>query len=210
MSENRQSRQSATEDAVIRVVLELLESEGYDGVKLRAVASRARVSLATIYKLFGTREELIIAALARWMEANGYSGLQEPVPGMSFAEGQLWAFHRIFDPWQEHPRMLEAYCRARTVVGGRWLDMHGRAAVGPQVQQYFDQLDPEYAADVALILEYFTCHAFARVATGDLSVSELLPLLERVVHRVTANNEELAAGLQRPLPSSAHRVLEDT
>ncbi len=32
---------------IIDVVLELLESEGYEAVQVRAVASRARVSLAT-------------------------------------------------------------------------------------------------------------------------------------------------------------------
>ena len=40
-------------DVIVGVVQELLESGGYDGVQLREVARRARVSLSTIYRLCG-------------------------------------------------------------------------------------------------------------------------------------------------------------
>ena len=70
----------ARADAIIHVVLDLLESEGYDAVRVRTVARRARVSLSTIYKLFGTRDELIVTALERWMDANAYSALTMPEP----------------------------------------------------------------------------------------------------------------------------------
>ncbi|SQE00481.1 helix-turn-helix domain-containing protein [Parafrankia sp. BMG5.11] len=39
-------------DAILSVVLELLESGGHDAVQTREVARRARVSPLTIYKLF--------------------------------------------------------------------------------------------------------------------------------------------------------------
>ena len=54
-------------DAIVAVVQELLETGGYDAVQLREVARRARVSLATIYRLFPTRDELIVISLERWM-----------------------------------------------------------------------------------------------------------------------------------------------
>ena len=57
----------------------ILETEGYDAVQLREVARRARTSLATIYKRYATRDELILAALQSWMDENRYSGVNTAV-----------------------------------------------------------------------------------------------------------------------------------
>lgn len=56
-------------------MVEILETEGYDAVQLREVARRARMSLATIYKRYATRDELILAALDTWMQQSRYSGI---------------------------------------------------------------------------------------------------------------------------------------
>jgi AcrR family transcriptional regulator len=45
-------RQASSDDTIVEVVIELLESEGDDAVQVRAVAKRARVSLTTIYRFF--------------------------------------------------------------------------------------------------------------------------------------------------------------
>ncbi|WP_324198896.1 hypothetical protein [Nocardia amamiensis] len=42
------------------------------------MARRARVSLATIYSRFATRDELIVAAVERWMAPHGYAALERP------------------------------------------------------------------------------------------------------------------------------------
>ena len=60
-------------DQILDIVVEMLDSEGYEAVQLREVARRARVSLATIYKRYPTRDELIVAALDGWMDANRYA-----------------------------------------------------------------------------------------------------------------------------------------
>jgi TetR/AcrR family transcriptional regulator, cholesterol catabolism regulator len=62
-------------DPIIEIVVELLDTEGYEAVQLREVARRARVSLATIYKRYATRDELIVAALEWWMDTHRYAGL---------------------------------------------------------------------------------------------------------------------------------------
>src|SRR5207253_2608147 len=82
------------------------------------VARRARVSLSTIYKLFGTRDELIVTALERWMDANAYAGLTMPEPGDPPYETMVRVLRTVVEPWEQHPRMLEAYHRARTGPAG--------------------------------------------------------------------------------------------
>ena len=62
-------------DRILDVVVDVLEHEGYDAVQLRVVARRARTSLATIYKRYPTRDDLILAALEYWMERHRYAGV---------------------------------------------------------------------------------------------------------------------------------------
>jgi TetR/AcrR family transcriptional regulator, cholesterol catabolism regulator len=112
-------------DRILDIVVELLETEGYDAVQLREVARRARTSLATIYKRYGTRDELILAALNCWMEENRYSGLTKPHdPDETLYDGLMRVLRTIFEPWERHPAMLTAYFRAFRRRGPR---SHGGA-----------------------------------------------------------------------------------
>jgi TetR/AcrR family transcriptional regulator, cholesterol catabolism regulator len=197
MGEDRQAR---TRDAIVGVVLELLESEGYDSVQLRTVAKRARVSLSTIYNFFSTRDELIVAGLGRWMQANGYARLSEPPAGMSLDEGLMWVFRQIFEPWERNPRLLEAYHRARTGPGGHRLDEQGTAIVEPVSRAMLARVDPAYAEDVGVILTNVAYAVIGRFADGEISIAEILPTLERTVHRLTTDNEALAAAATPPSP----------
>lgn len=62
-------------DPILGIVVDMLDTGGYEAVQLREVARRARVSMATIYKRYRTRDELIVAALEGWMDANRYARL---------------------------------------------------------------------------------------------------------------------------------------
>lgn len=133
-------------DPLIVVVVDLLETEGYDAVQLREVARRARMSLSTIYKRYATREDLIAAALQWWMDANRYAPLagdgtergDESVP-----DGLLRIFRTIFEPWEQHPPgMLKAYVRAQAGPNGNQLTRHGFDTVVPAVNAVLDSTDP--------------------------------------------------------------------
>jgi AcrR family transcriptional regulator len=185
---------AATVDRIVRVVTDLLEADGEESVQLRAVARRARVSLNTIYKHFPTRNHLIVAALGRWMEENCYAAFADYPRDLSLYDGQMWVLGRLFAPWIRNPRMLLAYHRARTGPGGARLDLQGVVAVEPAAQAVFDHLDPSYAKDLALILTNMVTGVIERFAVGDLDVTDILPVLERTLFRLTTNNEALAAG----------------
>lgn len=51
------------ESEILAVALELLEDVGYQGLTMPAVAQRARCSTATIYRRWGGRSGLVLAAL---------------------------------------------------------------------------------------------------------------------------------------------------
>ena len=83
-----------SDDPLLGVVVEILETEGYDAVQLREVARRARASLATIYKRYPTREVLILAALQAWVNNNRYSRVapQTRAPGTSLHSAMMELF----------------------------------------------------------------------------------------------------------------------
>lgn len=52
----------------------MLDAQGDKAFQHREGARRARVSMATIYKRYPTRDELVVGALDWWMETNRYAG----------------------------------------------------------------------------------------------------------------------------------------
>jgi AcrR family transcriptional regulator len=180
-------------DPILEIVVELLDSDGYEAVQLREVARRARVSLATIYKRYATRDELIVAALEWWMEANRYAKLPVVGAGGDSMYSDLMAVMRtIFEPWERHPQMLRSYFRARSGPGGDRLIQRGVDAVVPVAKSILAQVDPGYAKDLELILTGVVFGFLARCAQGEIEVTEIVPGIERAVFWLTAAYENRA------------------
>lgn len=178
-------------DRVLDVVVDILETEGYDAVQLREVARRARTSLATIYKRYATRDELILAALECWMEQNRYAALtvQAHVADASLYTGLMRVLRTIFEPWERHPAMLEAYFRVRTAPGGEKLIRRGFDAVVPAAMAVLADVDADFIQDLDTILSSLVHGLVGRFATGEIGITDILPALDRAVFRLTAGYE---------------------
>ncbi|HEX3541964.1 MAG TPA: helix-turn-helix domain-containing protein, partial [Acidimicrobiales bacterium] len=57
-------RSSAADEAIARATLGLLEDQGYAGLTMAAVAERAGVSSATLYRRCSSKEELVVRSLS--------------------------------------------------------------------------------------------------------------------------------------------------
>jgi AcrR family transcriptional regulator len=185
-------------DPIIEIVVELLDTEGYEAVQLREVARRARVSLATIYKRYATRDELIVAALEWWMETNRYAGLVAPATDSSVYSNLMAIFRTIFEPWEQHPLMLRSYFRARSGPGGKRLIQRGLDAVLPVARAVMAQTDPEFARDLELILTGVVFGFLGRFTEGEIDVTEIVPGIERAVYRLTVAHEDNPAPQLQP------------
>jgi AcrR family transcriptional regulator len=176
-------------DPILDVVVEILETEGYDAVQLREVAKRARTSLTTIYKRFPTRDTLIMAALQRWMDENRYAGLasQTPEPGESVYDGLMRVFRTIFEPWERHPDMLRAYFRARSAPGGQRLVSRGLDAVIPAAMAVLAGAQPDLVEELPPIVSNLAYGLVARFAAGEIPITDILPTLDRALFRLTAS-----------------------
>jgi AcrR family transcriptional regulator len=175
-------------DRILDIVVEILETEGYDAVQLREVARRARTSLATIYKRYATRDELILAALESWMEENRYSGLalQERVPGESLYVGLMRMLRSIFEPWEQHPAMLTAYFRARAAPGGQRLVERGLDLVVPVGLEVLAGVEEDFVRDVDSIVTSLVYGLVGRFAAGEIAITDILAGLDRTVYWMTA------------------------
>jgi TetR/AcrR family transcriptional regulator, cholesterol catabolism regulator len=183
------------QDRVLSVVIDMLATEGYDAVQLREVARRARSSLATIYKRYATRDELILAALECWMAENRYAGLaaQTHQPDESLYAGLMRVLRTIFEPWERHPGMLKAYFRARSAPGGQRLLRRGLDAVVPSGMEVLADVDKSLVQDLENILSSLVYGLLGRFAADEIDITEILPTLDRAVLRLTSSYERTAS-----------------
>jgi AcrR family transcriptional regulator len=174
-------------DPILAVVVEILETDGYDAVQLREVARRARTSLATIYKRHATRDDLIVAALQKWMDDNRYSGLSEaePVAGESLYTGMMRMLRALFEPWERNPGMLTAFFRARSSPNGQLLFRRGLDIVAPTGLAVLSDVDEAFIRDLDTVLSNMVFGLLGRFAIGEIAVTDIVPALDRTVYWLT-------------------------
>ena len=178
-------------DRLLAVVVEILETEGYDAVQLREVARRARTSLATIYKRYATREDLILGALETWLDENRYSDVtpHRRGEGESLHQALMSLFRIIFEPWERNPGMLTAYFRARSSPRGQQLFRRGLDIVAPAGLELMADVDDEFIANLDAILSSVIYGLLGRFVAGEIAITDILPTLDRTVYWLTAGYE---------------------
>ena len=183
------------DDPLLDVVVEILEAEGYDAVQLREVARRARTSLATIYKRYSTRDELILAALEAWMEEHRYSNVVPPPrePDSSLYDGLMALFRMIFEPWEQHPGMLAAFFRVRSGPSGAKLLSRGLDIVVPAATELLADVDEGFISDFNAAISSLVYGLMGRFSAGELTITELLPAIDRTVFWLTSGYESSGA-----------------
>ncbi len=182
-------------DRLLDVVVELLESTGYDSVQLREVARLARSSLATIYKRYQTRDDLILAALEYWMQQHRYAGITVPArePAPSLHQGLMELFRAIFEPWERHPQMLMAFFRVRSSPKGQQLFRFGLDFVVPAGMAVLADVEDEFVANLDSIISSLIYGLLGRFTAGEIAVTDILPILDQTVYWLTRGYEAQAA-----------------
>jgi AcrR family transcriptional regulator len=187
--------QGTTTDRILDAVVELLESDGYEGWSLPVVAREARVSLRDVYKLVPAggdrRVGLIVVALRRWIEDHTDASTTLP-EGVSLHDGLMVGLRRLVEPWEDHPRLLEAYHRVRLAPEGRGMRGPGLAAFLSIFRTLVDGLDRSYARDLGMTIANTMSGLIESAIRGEMPLTDVIPTLERTVHRLTSDNAALA------------------
>jgi TetR/AcrR family transcriptional regulator, cholesterol catabolism regulator len=110
-----QSGVMATEERARRIVetaIELAERGGFEGVRLRDVASHAGVALGTLYRRFRSKEDLLIAALDQETEDLYERVLARPPRGESPLERVASFFSLATRGMCRRPNLARALIKA--------------------------------------------------------------------------------------------------
>jgi AcrR family transcriptional regulator len=180
--------------ALLAAVLELAGEGGYDAIQVRAISDRTGVSSDTIYRYFGSRDQLISVAMREWNERELIEPAATWLEGDTPAE-QILSFNRhVWEVWERNPNMLETFVRVALtedyVEGGLAARSLGEHV--PLTADALRDVDPGYRADVQMFLEHFTHSAMTYVVRGHLTIAEVYPQLERTVRRL-AQHPAMAA-----------------
>jgi TetR/AcrR family transcriptional regulator, cholesterol catabolism regulator len=187
-SRPRRSREDQTK-VILDTVIGLLESDGYDSVKVREVAKRARISLVTLYSLYPSRDELIVSAVESWLRDEVFHEVVTVSPDATLSEALIQLLGIVMKPWESNPRMLEALFRARESPGSQRLEVLGFAFSGEVLDPVLKKENSDHVGDVFMILRYVSSDVMAKCARGEMAVTEMLPILERTIYLLTSDEE---------------------
>jgi hypothetical protein len=119
------------------------------------------------------------------MDEHAYGAIEAPLRGLSVFEAFNQAFRAIFEPWEQHPRMLEVFATACASSGGERLRRQGLEAVGP-LRELCEPVDPVFATDLSNILTNVVEGLLARYVRGEIAVTAILPGIESTLYRLEA------------------------
>jgi len=115
---------------IVRVSIELAEKGGFEGVRLRDVASHAGVALGTLYRRFRSKEELLMAALELQVQVFERRIAGSPVRGATPLARVEAFFSRITEGLCSRPNLARALLRSVQSGGpelsGRVVGFHSR------------------------------------------------------------------------------------
>lgn len=112
-------RDPKLDSAILAATLELLASEGYEGLTIEAVAAMAGVGKASVYRRFSGKEELVIeavASLSEQPERRDGMGVRDELVALletirrkndSSISGKI--FPRLLSAGIENPMLLQRY-----------------------------------------------------------------------------------------------------
>lgn len=119
-------------DAILDAATALAAEGGFDNVRQREVADRAGVSLATLYRRYRSKEDLLAAALERKTRAFERALDEQPAEGAGPRERLDTFFGRMTAEMLGEPLYARAVIRAVSCgdpqISGRVAAYHGRVA----------------------------------------------------------------------------------
>ena len=112
-------RDPKLDSAILAATLELLASEGYEGLTIEAVSAMAGVGKASVYRRFANKEELVVeavASLSEQPERRDGMGVRDELVALletirrkndSSISGKI--FPRLLSAGIENPRLMQRY-----------------------------------------------------------------------------------------------------
>jgi AcrR family transcriptional regulator len=117
---------------IVDSAVELAEEGGFEGVRLRDVASHAGVALGTLYRRFSSKEDLLLAALERETRDLEQRIAQRPPRGATGRERVAAFFSMATRGMCRRPNLARALLRAAAV---------GEPQIAQKVASYHERME---------------------------------------------------------------------
>jgi AcrR family transcriptional regulator len=170
-------------DDILEVVLELLHDVGYDQLRMQDVADRAGAGLATIYRRWPTKQDLVRASLECDRAQEKFVVTNDPRADVRHFLAQLarsmgddgaQTFMGVLTCWRSEPEVAEVFRetalarmheflvdRLTAELGADAPDLELRAKAGPAILFYTTAIRGEQI-DADAMAEHLTALLFAR------------------------------------------------
>ena len=181
-------RTARTKDTVLQVAIELFAAEGFHGADVQVIADRAGVGKGTVYRHFGDKEKLFLAAARHALEEVGRSVEQERRPGRGAADYLRDIAAGCARYYSAHPEAVELIVQERALFREGITPTHllrraeGQHGVEAELRRGIDRGELR-RVDVHATYEAFGDLLFGSVVNGVLA-GEAKSLVGRVGHAV--------------------------
>lgn len=166
---------------LIDAAFELGAAGGYDAVQMRDVAATANMALATIYRNFSSKDELLAAAMTEWTIRLRDRVAQSPPKGDTAAEQMFDVLNRACRAMGRQPKLTAALVRALSSadVGVRNSGAEVRDSIASMGDSILVDLDPEIRADILAVLGHVWYSSLVSWANGRSTFDHVTTELER-------------------------------
>jgi AcrR family transcriptional regulator len=179
LSPDQQERRRRLIDAAF----ELGAAGGYDAVQMRDVSITANVALATIYRYFGSKDDLLAAAMTEWTARLRGRVAQSPPRGDSLVEQMTDVLGRACRAMERQPKLSEALVRALSSAdaGVRESGADVQRQIASMGDQILAELDPELRRDILAAIGHVWYSTLVSWANGRHDFAWVNAELERAV-----------------------------
>jgi AcrR family transcriptional regulator len=189
---------------LIDAAFELGAEGGYEAVQMRDVSVTANVALATIYRYFSSKDDLLAAAMTEWTARLRGRVAQSPPRGKTAADQMVDVLHRACKAMERQPKLSEALVRALSSadVGVRESGAEVQRQIASMGDGILGELSPEVRADILSALGHVWYSTLVSWANGRRDFASVMSELERASRVLITPYEEQAKQAKK---SSAKR-----
>jgi AcrR family transcriptional regulator len=184
---------------LIDAAFELGAEGGYEAVQMRDVSVTANVALATIYRYFSSKDDLLAAAMTEWTARLRGRVAQSPPRGKTAADQMVDVLHRACKAMERQPKLSEALVRALSSadVGVRESGAEVQRQIASMGDGILGELSPEVRADILSALGHVWYSTLVSWANGRRDFASVMSELERASRVLITPYEEQAKSAKK-------------
>jgi len=166
---------------LIDAAFELGAEGGYGAVHMRDVSITANVALATIYRYFSSKDDLLAAAMTEWTARLRARVAQSPPRGDTRVDRMVDVLSRACRAMERQPKLSEALVRALSSAdaGVRESGADVQRQIASMGDAILVDLDPEVCADILAAIGHVWYSTLVSWANGRRDFASVTAELER-------------------------------